>query len=250
MLDKRISPVYKNKLDFVDENLTSSDGYILDVGCGPGYYFHLYKNKTLNFKGIDIDESRLDHNYDVVCADVGKLPFKSSTFTTIVCIDVLEHVGDDKKAISEIKRVLKRGGKLIISVPNKSFPFTYDPINSFLSVFNAHFPIGLWSWGHKRLYSEKQIKKILTTFGFRIDKFEKRSHAFIALFINYIPYLSEYVLSPMLRLFGFKKSSRFRLDPDYEKNPVFKIFKFLNSIDEKYFSGTNAINLCIIASKQ
>ena len=104
MMDKRLSPIYKNKMDFVDENLSVNAGHLLDVGCGEGHYFSLYKKRNLAFKGIDIDPSMLVNlkKYSVTCADVQKLPFNSSAFDTIVCIDVLEHVKKDKKAITVV----------------------------------------------------------------------------------------------------------------------------------------------------
>ncbi|MBW2973140.1 methyltransferase domain-containing protein [Candidatus Woesearchaeota archaeon] len=251
MMDKRLSPIYKNKMDFVDENLSVNAGHLLDVGCGEGHYFSLYKKRNLAFKGIDIDPSMLVNlkKYSVTCADVQKLPFNSSAFDTIVCIDVLEHVKKDKKAIAEICRVLKNNGKLIFSVPNKKYPFFYDPINRFLGLFNLHIPIGMWAWGHHRLYTEEEIKKLLVDAGFKITKYEPRSHFLLALSINYTTYIANYILIPLLKVVGLKNKATFRIKPGLENNSIYKLFNLINKLDKKYFSNFSSINHCFIAKK-
>jgi ubiquinone/menaquinone biosynthesis C-methylase UbiE len=84
-----------------------------------------------------------------------KLPFKKSSFDKIIFTDVLEHLANEKIALKEINRVLKNEGALILSVP-KSRWF------SFLS------PVTLFQ--HKREYSEKSLKKVLSLNGFFIQK--------------------------------------------------------------------------------
>jgi ubiquinone/menaquinone biosynthesis C-methylase UbiE len=249
MFDKRISPIYKNKMDFVEENLSANDDPVLDVGCGAGYYFNIFKKKKLVFKGIDIDKSVLDLKENVICADVQNLPFKSLSFKTIVCIDVLEHVEKDKGALKEIHRVLKRRGKLIISVPNKNYPFIYDPVNAFLGLFKKNIPIGIWAWGHKRLYTEKQIKNLLASNGFKIVKYERRSHFLVALFVNYIPYITNYIIIPIMKAIGLKRKAKFKTKARVEKSLAYRFYNFINNIDKKNFSNSSSINLCFVAKK-
>jgi ubiquinone/menaquinone biosynthesis C-methylase UbiE len=54
-----------------------------------------------------------------VKADICKLPFESNIYDLVFCNHVLEHVPDDQKAMSELYRVLKKGGTLIAQVPIK-----------------------------------------------------------------------------------------------------------------------------------
>lgn len=98
-------------------------GYtILDIGCGTG--------KELEFLGKygkvwGIDKSAKAVAYcqahklkRVVKADATKLPFGSESFDRVVLLDVLEHIKNAPMALKEAKRVLKRGGEMVITVPS------------------------------------------------------------------------------------------------------------------------------------
>jgi ubiquinone/menaquinone biosynthesis C-methylase UbiE len=84
-----------------------------------------------------------------------KLPFAKSSFDKIIFTDVLEHLANEKIALKEINRVLKNEGALILSVPKRRW-------FSFLS------PVTLFQ--HKREYSEKSLKKVLSLNGFMIQR--------------------------------------------------------------------------------
>lgn len=237
---KVLSPIYRNKMKFVVDN--SSKGKILDFGCGYGEHKNVLEDKQRKIYGFDTDKFALSGQKNVVYASGLDIPFKNNQFDGAICIDVLEHIKDDKKALKELKRVLKKGGKLIITVPNRSFPWTYDPINALLRRFNKHIPIGIWSWGHVRLYSKKGINSFLNKNGFKIIKIEKRSHAFVGLVFNYFPWIITHIFRSIFKR-SQKKSKK-------ENKTILKITEFVNKIDKKYFSSTKGINLCILAIKR
>lgn len=242
---KTLSPIYRNKRDFVLQNLDKKSGKkILDVGCGYGEYLSLFRQKGFKAFGVDIDKEALESQANVIYANAGKMPIKSSIFDIVVCIDVLEHVNNDDETLKEINRVLKEEGILILAVPSINFPLTYDPINAFLGLFNKHISIGMWAWGHKRLYTEEEIENLLKENDFMIIKFENRSHAFIAAFVNYIPYIFVHVLSPI-----FKRLEKESLKKKKEQYIVHKLFEILNNIDKKYFSHTKGVHLCFVTQK-
>ncbi|RPI57433.1 MAG: class I SAM-dependent methyltransferase [Acidobacteria bacterium] len=60
-----------------------------------------------------------------VCGDATRLEFDAQSFDAVTMFDVLEHIPDDGRAISEALRVLKPGGYLLISVPNEHWRFPY-----------------------------------------------------------------------------------------------------------------------------
>lgn len=88
----------------------ANDGRTLEVGIrGNTRHGRFFPNRI----GIDIKSGP---GVDVV-ASVYELPFVENEFDTVLCVSVLEHLEDPRKAIAEMHRVLKPGGKIIISVP-------------------------------------------------------------------------------------------------------------------------------------
>lgn len=95
-------------------------GELVDIGCGIMQYREELLPLVHNYTGVDHPKvSKLYSGYRKpdVLADVTSLPFKDDTFDTILFLQVLEYVDDPRKAFSEISRVLRKDGKLILSVP-------------------------------------------------------------------------------------------------------------------------------------
>lgn len=125
---------------------------ILNVGAGTGNDL-----KTLNKFGdtfvIDIDENAISMIDNKLCvdkknADVCKLPYKDDFFDVVVSFDVFEHIENDKKAIKEIYRVLKRNGVLIFTVP--AFQFLFSSHDKALS--------------HRKRYNKASIGELMKSF--------------------------------------------------------------------------------------
>jgi ubiquinone/menaquinone biosynthesis C-methylase UbiE len=107
------------------------DNIILDAGCGIGLYSLTLAKKGYKVHGIDADKEKinsakklahsLNMDTDIVSfdtADLCQLPIKSKTYDRISCSEVIEHIKDDDMAVSELARVLKKGGILVLSVPS------------------------------------------------------------------------------------------------------------------------------------
>ena len=98
---------------------------VLDVGANSGEFLKrlIEGKKGIKVKGIDISEVAVkaarDKGLDVIQGDGENLPFPDKSFDYVVLMEVLVHVHDPKKLLSEIRRVLKKDGVLIGSSPLK-----------------------------------------------------------------------------------------------------------------------------------
>jgi len=105
----------------------ASNEKILDIGSGGGYGESFFPNRV----SLDIDKNK---NPDIV-GDAHNIPFGDDSFNTILCTEVLEHLKDPKKAIKEMKRVLKPGGRLILTTrfifPIHTYEYDYYRFTEF-----------------------------------------------------------------------------------------------------------------------
>lgn len=134
-------------------------GDILEIGAGIGNF-----TKPLSQKGrvtaIDIERkytASLNKSFKSVQVGYGDIEkgnyfFKDRKFDTIVCLNVLEHVKDDRKALKNMKRLLAEGGRLVLLIPAHHILFSkFDKI-----------------LGHYRRYSKTELGKILENLRFTI----------------------------------------------------------------------------------
>jgi SAM-dependent methyltransferase len=91
-------------------------GRVLELGCGRlsrrGQFRPPVEGISRWFY-VDRDVARAPH----ICADAGSLPLRASSFDTVVCLEVLEYVWNPALALSEMRRLLKPGGTLVLSTP-------------------------------------------------------------------------------------------------------------------------------------
>ena len=92
-------------------------GRVLDAGAGRGAYRDLLLRHADTYVGMDIGGS----SATTVVGDAQRLPFVDASFDTVFCSQVLEHVPEPWLALAEFRRVLRPGGKLILSVPHISW---------------------------------------------------------------------------------------------------------------------------------
>jgi SAM-dependent methyltransferase len=108
--------------------------WVLDLGCGEGrHVHHLHMHAVSNVVGMDLDALSLEKAEGglrllpqraddapatgFVKGDAYRLPFPDGAFDVVICSEVLEHLPDYPRAVAEIRRVLKPGGRLCVSVP-------------------------------------------------------------------------------------------------------------------------------------
>ena len=178
----------KRRARMIVEELDIHNGdRIIDVGCGDGYYLYILSNlgMRLSLTGIDFDRRALESakknlKDKKIKLDYGnlmeRLPFSDSTFDKAVMSEVVEHLPNDVKGLTEVRRILKKDGILILTVPNARYPFLWDPVNWLLErLLNTHIKSGFWAgiWNqHIRLYKPRQIQRVVSKAGFRVSKVE------------------------------------------------------------------------------
>ena len=102
---------------------------VLDAACGPGYGTRLLREegKARLVVGLDLDRATARYAVAVhgrdgarfACADAGHLPLPDASMDLVASFETIEHVPDDSALLSEFRRVLRPGGRLICSTPNQ-----------------------------------------------------------------------------------------------------------------------------------
>lgn len=147
---------------------------VLDVGCGDGVVGAFLQIKAgVKVTGIDISEEAVKkarrRGLDArVASSEEKFPFKDETFDVVFWGDNVEHLFNPMICLKEIKRVLKREGRLVLSCPNMGY-WRYR-IHYFLtgSLPDTEWTgLNPWEWAHIRFFNLKTLKSFLQTCGFK-----------------------------------------------------------------------------------
>ena len=122
----------KPRFEFFDHHVPNWQGLkALDVGCGGGFTCEFMAKRGVIVSGIDpvinsiqvaqehASKSGIKIDYRQGFAE--NLPFDDNSFDIVTCVDVLEHVADLNKVISEINRVLKPNGLFLFDTINRNF---------------------------------------------------------------------------------------------------------------------------------
>ena len=159
---------------------------ILDVGCGTGANL-LLLSKYGQAEGVDVSEDALAfcraRGLDKVKLGAGEeLPYDDGTFDLVTAFDVVEHMDDDLAGLTEMRRVLRPGGRVLLFVP--TFMFLWG-----LQDDVSH---------HRRRYRLSELRRVLEQAGFEI---ERSTYANITFFAPIL------LMRKLMRLTGIKTSS-------------------------------------------
>ena len=120
---------YEFCTQWVIDSASSNQVRVLDYGCGNGEIVRLLRAKNIASSGCDVFYDGCDYSElqkdplfgtAILQMDDGKIPFEDNYFDFIVSNQVIEHVEDIDKTLSEFQRVLKSGGQLLTIFPDKS----------------------------------------------------------------------------------------------------------------------------------
>ena len=105
---------------------------VLDVACGAGFGLAMLSRAAVSGIGVDYDcapLAEISEPRTVVQADAARLPFADCSFDAVVTFETIEHVNDAAGLLGELRRVLKPGGPLILSTPNRAFRESANPFH-------------------------------------------------------------------------------------------------------------------------
>lgn len=113
--------LHRARYDFALQHLRSTD-IVLEIGTGLGAFTEEICPRITSYTGLEFDEAscratRQRTGANVVQGDARRLPFSDNQFSYVVCLEVLEHLGNWAAGVREIHRCLQPQGRAIISVP-------------------------------------------------------------------------------------------------------------------------------------
>lgn len=201
------------RYELLVEKLRMTEGKrLLDVGCADGIVTLEAAKKKMYAFGIDISwnyiaagkgvakKANLSSNIEFIVSIVEKPPFIDEAFDVLICSEVLEHLLNPNIALNEMSRVLKPGGRIILTTTNaSSCPRSVNPIlwmERLLSVFSDSFFVTRESaidarfcqdvkYVPHRDFTEKEIIKMFNKYSFKI----LYSFSFGFHVLLYLPYI-------------------------------------------------------------
>lgn len=248
------------RIRFSYENLPENTEKLLDAGCSYGYGTKYLAEKSKETYAIDISAEHIEiaksryPDISFLQRQTEDTGFEAEFFDAIIFNDVLEHTQDKIRSLSELFRVLKNGGIIIISTPNKGlfgfldpynygyylrkiFPFIYKFLYKVVRFFKEgkipreYNPEHLEKHYH---YSLRDLIKMLNDSDFN-ERFEIKKVFRSGLFIEVFTMNLEVFLSIFL-----KKKLR---------DKILKPFVWLSELDYRISYGALAYNIAIILRK-
>lgn len=157
--------IYKIRTSLVAEEILE-DSVVCDLGCRKDAGFLKTISKKIKYGyGFDIDivpDKNLKIEKKFINLENGKIDLRDASVNIVTAIAVLEHLNNPNNMITEASRVLRAGGKLLLTTPSVAA----KPILEFLA-FKLHAINKQDILEHKNYFSPNDIKKILMEAGFK-----------------------------------------------------------------------------------
>jgi ubiquinone/menaquinone biosynthesis C-methylase UbiE len=167
---------HKRRFEEVSKVIEPVKGKVLDLGCNDGVFSKVILDSTgaTQLIGLDVVKKTIDWankhwksngKMKFMVADAHKLPFESNTFDAVFALEMLEHVFDPLKVLTEARRVIKKGGYGLFLVPSDSDLFKFVWF-----LWLKFYPRGkIWRETHIQTYRNNYLPKIVKKAGFKIE---------------------------------------------------------------------------------
>lgn len=176
-------------LAFIKSVALVGDATFVDVGCGDGYFLNCVSEvlpRTCSIRGLDysrdqIQEARTRHSFDFATCNLEEgIPAGDGSVDLLYAGEVIEHLFDPDFFLSEVFRVLKIGGHVVLSTPNLNawinrlmFVAGYQPLFVECSTKSSLYGYGFakrfkkqdWPVGHVRIFNRRSLFDILKANG-------------------------------------------------------------------------------------
>jgi SAM-dependent methyltransferase len=175
---------------------------ILDVGCGTGANSAVLAAKGHLVRGVDVSEAAIARyrarGFNGGLADLESgIDYPDASFDVIFCSEVIEHIVSPEILVSEMSRLLRPGGQIVLSTPNSAF-WLYRLLALFgYTVAELQHP------KHFQFFSRRSLMKLFARHPLRVGRLLGRNMYFI------LPDLPKPFAALLVGL-GFKKETRFR----------------------------------------
>lgn len=148
--DRPYPDLYPSVIEQVPDNSS-----VVDIGCGTGYLLSQIRElKGCTVYGLDLSPQAIRvmqerRNIKGEAASVPPIPLKDGEYDTVICTEVMEHITDDALLASELMRIVKPGGRVIVTVPNDRWGPEENP-------------------EHQRTYTAESLRKLFEEHSERI----------------------------------------------------------------------------------
>jgi SAM-dependent methyltransferase len=191
--------------------------HLLEIGCGAGGLLKELAQTTVAY-GMDVEAESMkycqERGLERLClGDAAALPYRSERFDAVVCVDVLEHLDDDRAALADIYRVLKPGGRLLATVPAFQWLWSRRDVQ-------LH---------HKRRYRLAELRERVAEAGFRVLKIS---------YINLTVFFPLWLMVKTGRL-SAKEDAKVNVDFALLPGPVNRVLAGVAALESRVTSRVN-----------
>ncbi|MBU1125702.1 MAG: methyltransferase domain-containing protein [Candidatus Omnitrophica bacterium] len=177
--------------------LPQSGGVVVDLGCGYGYMTKQLVSSARVY-GLDLKEGPLRDALQqgvqpIVCNLANEIPLKSDTVDAVVAGEIIEHIMEPEVFLAQVLRILKPGGKLILTTPNLK-----ALISLVYMILRDRPSPQVFQPFHVRFFTFTSLAKLLREAGFRVLS-RRTNEVLPSSVVRYLPVIGK----PLCFLFDF-----------------------------------------------